>query len=149
MLEALEVNPSWDGDGRDPVSELGKRRKGGRKEEGGRRRRRRVEQQREGEGREEERRIWDGELSAGMRRYVEWQNSCVTAEEMRRARFIEMPALHQTALFVTAAVLEACLAQPPASLTTSRSPVEGTATERAGGRSLAAMWMCLWTTSSG
>ena len=42
----------------------------------------------------------------GMERYVEWQNSCVTAEEMRKGRFIEQPALHQTALFRTAVVRE-------------------------------------------
>ena len=42
----------------------------------------------------------------GMQRYVEWQNSCKTAQEMSKGRFIEIPALHQTALFRTSAVLE-------------------------------------------
>ena len=42
----------------------------------------------------------------GMQRYVDWQNSCVTEAEMSKGRFIEIPALHQTALFRTQAVLE-------------------------------------------
>ena len=42
----------------------------------------------------------------GMQRYVEWQNSCKTEKEMSKGRFIEIPALHQTALFRTDTVLE-------------------------------------------
>ncbi|EKX52328.1 hypothetical protein GUITHDRAFT_157129 [Guillardia theta CCMP2712] len=42
----------------------------------------------------------------GMQRYIEWQNTCLTTEEMRRGRFIEMPALHQTGLFLTSSNVE-------------------------------------------
>lgn len=42
----------------------------------------------------------------GMQRYVDWQNSCVTADEMKRGRFLEIPALHQTGIFRTETVLE-------------------------------------------
>jgi len=42
----------------------------------------------------------------GMERYVEWQNSCVSEHEMRTGRFIEQPALHQTAMFRTEVVRE-------------------------------------------
>ena len=41
-----------------------------------------------------------------MQRYVDWQNSCVTGTEMSKGRFIEIPALHQTAMFHTQTVLE-------------------------------------------
>ena len=51
---------------------------------------------------------WDGVVSRarvigapspGMRRYVAWQNSLHTPESMARARFVEIPALHQTGLY--------------------------------------------------
>jgi len=35
----------------------------------------------------------------GMRRYVAWQNSLLEPDEMARARFIEIPALHQTGIY--------------------------------------------------
>jgi len=34
-----------------------------------------------------------------MRRYVAWQNELVESDAMARARFIEIPALHQTGLY--------------------------------------------------
>jgi glycosyltransferase involved in cell wall biosynthesis len=37
--------------------------------------------------------------SEGMRRYVRWQNALADSESMARARFIEIPALHQTGLY--------------------------------------------------
>jgi glycosyltransferase involved in cell wall biosynthesis len=37
--------------------------------------------------------------SPGMRRYVEWQNALLDPVAMERARFIEIPALHQTGLY--------------------------------------------------
>ena len=40
-----------------------------------------------------------GNPSSGMARYVDWQNSLATAAQMARARFIEIPALHQTGLY--------------------------------------------------
>ena len=39
-----------------------------------------------------------------MRAYVTWQNGQVTPEQMAAARFVEMPALHQTSIFRRAAV---------------------------------------------
>lgn len=51
---------------------------------------------------------WDGVVSRarligapgeGMRRYVAWQDSLRTPETMARARFVEIPALHQTGLY--------------------------------------------------
>ena len=35
----------------------------------------------------------------GMHRYITWQNSLVTSKQMARARFIEIPALHQTSIY--------------------------------------------------
>jgi len=40
-----------------------------------------------------------GFASEGMRRYVSWQNALATPDAMERARFIEIPALHQTGLY--------------------------------------------------
>ena len=40
-----------------------------------------------------------GAASEGMRRYVAWQNALATPDAMARARFIEIPALHQTGLY--------------------------------------------------
>ena len=45
-----------------------------------------------------------GVASAGMRRYVAWQNGLVTPDAMARARFVEIPALHQTGLYLRAAL---------------------------------------------
>ncbi len=51
---------------------------------------------------------WDGVVSRarligapgeGMRRYVAWQDSLRTPETMARARFVEIPALHQAGLY--------------------------------------------------
>lgn len=51
---------------------------------------------------------WDGVVSRaatfgfrsdGMRRYVGWQNGLVEPHDLARARFIEIPALHQTGLY--------------------------------------------------
>ena len=42
----------------------------------------------------------------GMGEYVTWQNSLLSPEEMAAGRFIEIPALHQTAIFRRAAVEE-------------------------------------------
>ena len=39
-----------------------------------------------------------------MRRYVDWQNRLLAPESMARARFIEIPALHQTGLYRRAAL---------------------------------------------
>jgi glycosyltransferase involved in cell wall biosynthesis len=53
-------------------------------------------------------RDWDGVVSQvqligaarpGMRRYVDWQNGLATPGQMARARFVEIPALHQTGLY--------------------------------------------------
>jgi glycosyltransferase involved in cell wall biosynthesis len=41
----------------------------------------------------------------GMVRYVDWQNGLQTPEEMERGRFIELPALRQTALYRRAALV--------------------------------------------
>jgi glycosyltransferase involved in cell wall biosynthesis len=40
-----------------------------------------------------------GFRSEGMRRYVAWQNGLVAPGAMARARFVEIPALHQTGLY--------------------------------------------------
>ncbi len=40
-----------------------------------------------------------GVRGEGMRRYVVWQNGLVAPEAMERARFVEIPALHQTGLY--------------------------------------------------
>jgi glycosyltransferase involved in cell wall biosynthesis len=40
-----------------------------------------------------------GARSPGMRRYVAWQNGLCVPEAMSRARFIEIPALHQAGLY--------------------------------------------------
>jgi glycosyltransferase involved in cell wall biosynthesis len=51
---------------------------------------------------------WDGVVSrvgligaatGGMRRYVAWQNALLAPEAMARARFVEIPALHQAGLY--------------------------------------------------
>jgi len=39
------------------------------------------------------------EREGGMQRYVEWQNSLQSPAEMAHARFIEIPALHQSCLY--------------------------------------------------
>jgi glycosyltransferase involved in cell wall biosynthesis len=41
----------------------------------------------------------------GMTRYVDWQNGLKTPQEMERGRFIELPALRQTALYRRAALV--------------------------------------------
>src|SRR6185312_8223244 len=38
--------------------------------------------------------VGSGELGGGLVRYVEWQNSVLSAEEHRVARFIESPLCH-------------------------------------------------------
>jgi len=57
--------------------------------------------------------LWDGVTSRaavfgfrseGMRRYVRWQNALLAPESMARARFVEIPALHQTGLCRRAAL---------------------------------------------
>ena len=40
-----------------------------------------------------------GATTAGMRRYVAWQNALVEPAAMAAARFVEIPALHQTGLY--------------------------------------------------
>jgi len=40
-----------------------------------------------------------GARTAGMRRYLDWQNGLLTGEAMSRERFVEIPALHQTGLY--------------------------------------------------
>jgi glycosyltransferase involved in cell wall biosynthesis len=56
---------------------------------------------------------WDGVVSRagllgfrsdGMRRYLAWQNGLATPEAMAAARFVEIPALHQTGLYRRAAL---------------------------------------------
>jgi len=37
--------------------------------------------------------------SAGMQKYIDWQNGLLTANQMSESRFIEIPALHQTCLY--------------------------------------------------
>ncbi|MBL8841865.1 MAG: glycosyltransferase [Planctomycetes bacterium] len=44
--------------------------------------------------------------SAGMRRYVKWQNGLVTPQAMAAARFLEIPALHQSGLYHAAVLRE-------------------------------------------
>jgi glycosyltransferase involved in cell wall biosynthesis len=60
-----------------------------------------------------ERSDWDGVVSRagvfgfrgeGMRRYVLWQNGLVAPDELARARFVEIPALHQSGLYRRAAL---------------------------------------------
>ena len=48
----------------------------------------------------------------GMGEYVTWQNSLLSPEEMAAGRFIEIPALHQTAIFRRAAVEEVLAYSP-------------------------------------
>ncbi len=45
-----------------------------------------------------------GYQSAGMRRYVDWQNGLTTPHAMAAARFLEIPALHQSGLYRAAAL---------------------------------------------
>jgi glycosyltransferase involved in cell wall biosynthesis len=56
---------------------------------------------------------WDGVVSRagllgfrsdGMRRYVGWQNRLVAPPDLARARFVEIPALHQSGLYRRAAL---------------------------------------------
>lgn len=53
-------------------------------------------------------------VTDGMSRYVQWQNSLLTPEDMDRARFLEMPALHQTGLYRRES-LDACAQATPGS----------------------------------
>ena len=46
---------------------------------------------------------WEAE---GMERYVAWQNSLTTPELMQRARFLEIPSMHQAGIFRLEAVLK-------------------------------------------
>jgi len=46
---------------------------------------------------------WEAE---GMERYVSWQNSLTTPELMQRARFLEIPSMHQAGIFRLEAVLK-------------------------------------------
>lgn len=59
------------------------------------------------------RREWDGVVSRagligfrsdGMRRYLDWQNGLVEPAELAAARFVEIPALHQSGLYRRAAL---------------------------------------------
>jgi hypothetical protein len=45
-----------------------------------------------------------GARTAGMRRYLDWQNGLLTHEELAAERFVEIPALHQTGLYRAAAL---------------------------------------------
>ncbi len=45
-----------------------------------------------------------GARTPGMRRYLDWQNALLTHRSLAEARFLEIPALHQTGLYRTAAV---------------------------------------------
>jgi len=45
-----------------------------------------------------------GARTPGMRRYLDWQNALLDAEAMESSCFLEIPALHQTGLYDTAAV---------------------------------------------
>lgn len=47
-----------------------------------------------------------GAPAPGIERYLAWQNALTTGAAMARERFIEIPALHQTGLYRTAAVRE-------------------------------------------
>src|SRR5262249_59296966 len=58
-------------------------------------------------------RDWDGVVSRagvfgfrseGMRRFVRWQNGLSGPDELARARFVEIPALHQCGLYRRAAL---------------------------------------------
>lgn len=40
-----------------------------------------------------------GAVRPGMQRYIDWQNRLLQPAELTRARFIEIPALHQTGLY--------------------------------------------------
>ena len=41
----------------------------------------------------------NGFESAGMQKYIKWQNSVLTAAQMKSERFIEIPGLHQTCVY--------------------------------------------------
>jgi len=45
-----------------------------------------------------------GARTAGMRRYLAWQNALLRHDELARERFVEIPALHQTGLYRLEAV---------------------------------------------
>jgi len=45
-----------------------------------------------------------GARTPGMRRYLDWQNALLDHEQMAAARFVEIPALHQTGLYRRAAL---------------------------------------------
>lgn len=45
-----------------------------------------------------------GAATPGMRRYLDWQNSLLSHDDLARERFVEIPALHQTGLYRTEAV---------------------------------------------
>ena len=45
-----------------------------------------------------------GARTAGMRRYLAWQNALLSHDELARERFVEIPALHQTGLYRLEAV---------------------------------------------
>lgn len=47
-----------------------------------------------------------GPLSEGMRRYLDWQNGLLSHEQMSAERFLEIPALHQTGLYRTDALVD-------------------------------------------
>ena len=67
----------------------------------------------------------DAHMTMGMRRYVQWQNGLCTPEEMARARFVELPALHQTGVYKREA-LWACAGEVEDKKDgTVRSPTEG------------------------
>jgi glycosyltransferase involved in cell wall biosynthesis len=45
-----------------------------------------------------------GARTAGMRRYLDWQNALLDHADMARERFVEIPAMHQSGLYRTEAV---------------------------------------------
>jgi hypothetical protein len=45
-----------------------------------------------------------GARTPGMSRYLGWQNALLTHEDMARERFVEIPAMQQTGLYLTSAV---------------------------------------------
>jgi len=47
-----------------------------------------------------------GQVSSGMARYVDWQNSLLSPEDIRGNRFVEIPGIHQTTLFHKGLLLE-------------------------------------------
>lgn len=51
--------------------------------------------------------LFGDRVSASMTRYVEWQNELLAHDDLERARFVEMPSLHQTGLY-RASALRAC-----------------------------------------